>query len=169
MSFRTTPLALYTRTLHDLQQGYGRLARAQIDVASGKRLHTVSDDPADAARVLNSRNTLKKTLQARDSLTSAAFATQKQAEALESLSSVLTTARVKAEGAANGINSKAELKTFAAELDGLLEELVAKANTELEGRYLFSGSKVGTPPILTSGPGGSIQSIRYGGDDLTRM
>lgn len=169
MTIRTTPLALYTRTLSDLQRSYGRLAQAQIDVASGKRLHFVSDDPADAARLLSTKGALARTLQARESLSSASFATQKQSEVLESLSTVLSTARVKAEGAANGINSKFELETFAAELDGLLGELVAKANTKLEGRYLFSGSKVGTPPILTGGAGGSIQSVQYGGDDLTRM
>lgn len=169
MTVRTTPLALYTRTLHDLQRSYGRLAQAQIDMASGKRLHVVSDGPADAARTLGTRNALLKTLQARDSISAAGFATQNQAEVLESISSALSAARAKAEGAANGINSKAELKTFANEIDGLLEEIVAKANTQLEGRYLFSGSKVNTPPILTKTSNGSIHSVSYGGDDLTRM
>ncbi|MFG0316028.1 MAG: flagellar hook-associated protein FlgL, partial [Planctomycetota bacterium JB042] len=168
MTIRTTPLALYTRTLHDLQRTYGRLAQAQVDVSSGKRLRVVSDDPADAARALNTRNSLRQTLQARESISNASFATQTQAEVLESLSSVLTAARAKAEGAANGINSPTELKTYAAELDGFLQELVAKANTELEGRYLFSGSKVHTPPIQTQGPGGKISSVLYAGDDLTR-
>ena len=168
MPIRSSPLSLYLRSRYDLNATYARLAQAQIEISSGRRIHVLSDDPADGARALDTRVSLLRTGQARDSVVAAQFSSERQAELLESISTIIADARATAVAAGNGVNSEAELKTFATELDGKLAELISIANTKLEGRYLFSGSKVNTPPILTKSSNGSVISVSYAGDDLTR-
>ncbi len=169
MTFRITPAILFEHSRFDLTSAYARFARAQGQISSGKRITRFSQDPAAASRALDLKVTLARTVQQRESITAARFAADTQAALLEEVSGLLIDARAAAQDAASGTNSPSDLKTVAAELNSILEQIVAKANQQLQGRYVFAGSRVDTVPFTASKALGSISAVTYAGDDITRQ
>jgi flagellar hook-associated protein 3 len=169
MPFRITPQVLYRRSLFDMTNGYQRLAEAQQDISTTKRLRVFSDDAADASRALDLRTTIQRSVQSRASIDDATRASDSQAELLEQVSDLVAQARALGESAASDAKSDSDLKAIAAEIDTILDQLVATANQRNEGRYLFSGSRTDTKSFVAKRSFGRVTGVSYQGDDIVRQ
>ena len=149
------------RQMNELQTA---ISKVQTQIATGQQLTKPSDDPVKVTAIGRINSAL-----ARQSSYSATLATvgdrlTSTETSVKSASDIMT--RVKELGiqAANGTLGSGDRANIADELATLRDTLVSLANTQdVNGAYLFSGSKVNQPPFGKSSDG----TVEYIGD-LTR-
>jgi flagellar hook-associated protein 3 FlgL len=128
-----------------------KLATAQQQVATGKRIHTISDDPQAVRQAVGEHATLG----ALDAYTrSADSATARLLAADSVLSSIVDkiSAAIVSGTAARGSNVTAAARdAHAAELRSLRDGLLNDFNASVSGTYLFSGTEVTTPAFANVG------------------
>jgi flagellar hook-associated protein 3 FlgL len=133
-----------------------------LELSSGRRVNTPSDDPASAAQYIEN---LAQTAQA-DSFQSAANSINGQLQTADSTLSSVVTALQRAmtlgiEGA-NGTLSDSNRAAITTELQGIQNQLVSLANTSYQGQYIFSGT-VQTQPYAADPTAAS--GVRYDGNN----
>jgi flagellar hook-associated protein 3 FlgL len=138
---------LNTTAVNDLARVWSRLQGLQSQIATGKRVSKPSDDPIAADRVLRVRSQQRATEQytrnlneAREFATASDAAITRLVEVADRIQEIV----VQVADSSYGPEARAGL---AAELDGLLEELVGLANTEYAGKRLFGGYQTREEPF----------------------
>jgi flagellar hook-associated protein 3 FlgL len=116
-----------------------RLNRAQLELTSGKRINTASDDPDQISYLLQARAGLGNTTQAKTNLGRVKTEVDTAESAMATAVSLVERARVLSSQGANGTASAQTRASLADELGGVLKQLVAITNTTVEGRSIFSG------------------------------
>ena len=131
-------------------------------VASGRRINRLADDPAASAALVQSQSQIKKTDQFLKNLTSLRAQLQSGDSALNSVVAVLTRAITMGIQGANGTLSPEDRKAIAQEVSGIQEQVLGLANSAFSGSYLFAGTAVTVPPFAldSSQPSG----VRYDGN-----
>jgi len=132
--------------LADLQQSQSMLNTALQEVSTGKRVNSLSDDPAASSQMV--QNTLESANvdQYTNNITSVLTNVQQADSALTSVVTSLTQAVSLGTQAANGTNSAANLSAIAQQVQSILSSVVAAANTSVSGNYLFGGTNTSTAP-----------------------
>lgn len=142
---RVTGNSLATSILGANQQNLARLATYQLQLATGKKLNQVSDDPVAAKQSMRYRAEgmqMQKYLDNIDKATSFMNATD---QSLGEMSKLLDEAKSLAVQGANGTQDAASRKTLGASVDSLLSRLVDLSNTVHDGRFLFGGTATVQP------------------------
>jgi flagellar hook-associated protein 3 FlgL len=121
------------------------MARAQEQVASGKRLNRPSDGPPDVQQAVKYNQTLASMAQYLRNIGAAQNATSTAETALASAGDVVQRLKELSLQAANDTLSASERQAVKAEVDQLAAQLVSLANTRNGDDYVFSGQKTSTP------------------------
>ena len=116
-----------------------RLNRAQLELTSGKRVNTVSDDPDQISSLLQARADLENTLQTKTDLGRVKTEVDTAESVMATAVSLVEHARVLAAQGATGTATPATRKNLADQLGDVLKQLVSISNTTVEGRNIFSG------------------------------
>jgi flagellar hook-associated protein 3 FlgL len=116
-----------------------RLERAQRQVSSGKRIETASDAPDQVAELLSVRSDIARNQQIQTNLASYKLETDVAANALEQASSVLDSVKSLTSTALDGSMSATMQANLVQEVQGFMQDMVGIANTQVNGRYIFSG------------------------------
>jgi flagellar hook-associated protein 3 FlgL len=127
--------------LKSLAETTRRMEVAQQQISSGKRLVTVSDDPDQISSLLQVRLELETTQQVQQNLARYKTEVDTAEAGLATVQTIVDRARVLGAQAANSATSQVALNGIANELQALIERVVAVANTNVEGRYVFSGDQ----------------------------
>jgi flagellar hook-associated protein 3 FlgL len=99
---------------------------------------------------------------------STSLATVKQASSvLSSVVTALTSAQSAGIEGANGTNTAANMKAIASQVQGILESVVADANTTVGGAYLFGGTSTSTP--YTADPTSSTGYTYNGNNQISSV
>ena len=167
--------------LSDLRRVQERLAAAQSQVSSGKRIEKPSDDPLGAERAMRLNDQLESTGAYRTAVDESRSWLDATDSALSSLSEVVQHVRELTLQAANGSTSDAGRQSIKAQIDQLTEEAKHTLNSAYDGRSIFSGAATDTPPYSAAtgdayqgdaspvvrqiGPGVSVQ-VNVTGDDV---
>jgi flagellar hook-associated protein 3 FlgL len=129
-----------------------QFARAQQQVASGKRTSRPSEDPMATERAIQDTaelSTIDGYSQSSDSATARLSILD---GALSSMTDILTSALATAAGAHGSEISQVTRDTSSAKLTGLREALAGALNTKIRGVYVFGGSEAQIQPYAnTSG------------------
>jgi flagellar hook-associated protein 3 FlgL len=131
--------------LKSLAETTRRMEVAQQQISSGKRLLTVSDDPDQISSLLQVRLELETTQQVQQNLARYKTEVDTAESALSTAQTIVDRGRVLGAQAANSATSQLALDAIANELQSLMERVVAVANTNVEGRYIFSGDQDSQP------------------------
>jgi flagellar hook-associated protein 3 FlgL len=134
------------RFLLDVRRHQRRLDTAQRQLTSGLKLTRVSDAPDQVSRLLTARNGLERVEQTQLNLGRVKTEVDTAEKALATAVSLVERARVLGAQGSSGHQDAGTRAQVAAELQGVLERLVATANVAVEGRYLFSGDSDQTAP-----------------------
>jgi flagellar hook-associated protein 3 len=132
---------------YDIQQSESSLATAEQQVSTGLRVQQLSDPSASAnmVRSLMESSTI-------DQYTKNVSALQSQMQTASSALSQVVTAMTSAVSSGTAGSSQSltasNLTSIAASVEGLLQTVVAQANTSYEGTYVFGGSATTTPPFV---------------------
>jgi flagellar hook-associated protein 3 FlgL len=135
------------RFLESLRALNQRQERAVRQLSSGKRVQSVSDDPDAVAVILQARAQTARLEQIQANLNRLRTETDAAEGALQQAVKLMD--RVRSLGAAaTGTQQTAETRAgIAGEIADILERLVGLANTEIDGRFIFSGDSDATPPL----------------------
>jgi flagellar hook-associated protein 3 FlgL len=116
-----------------------KLNRAQLELTSGKRINTASDDPDQISYLLQARAGLGNTTQAKTNLGRVKTEVDTAESVMATAVSLVERARVLSSQGATGTASAQTRTNLANELGDVLKQLVAITNTSVEGRSIFSG------------------------------
>ena len=154
----------YWQAVSDLQRNQGEIARLQAGVASGRRIHKPSDDPAGATRALDIGEALARIEQY---ATNARLADQRLAledSTLVGVQHLVMRVKELALAAGSATHGPESRRAFGAEVAQRLSELVDLANVrDANGDYLFAGGKSATRPFALDAGG-----VTYAGDQVAR-
>jgi flagellar hook-associated protein 3 FlgL len=132
--------------LAGLDQIQQNLQTAQTQLTTGLKINEVSDDPTQIADLWQTRSQLDQAQQIDSNLGQVQTEVNTGQSSLQS--AVLLVQRAETLGA-QGATDTADANTrqnLASELGSILQELVATANTQVAGRYIFAGDTDQTQP-----------------------
>jgi flagellar hook-associated protein 3 FlgL len=141
--------------------------QAQRQVASGRRLEAASDSPDDVPRLLQVRSEIARLEQTEKDLANATSETLAAEHALQTAAKLMDRVRTLGAQGASSFASAATRQGLAEEVGDILKRLVALANTESLGRYIFAGNNDQQAPYVwdeTSTPKWGL----YEGTDAAR-
>jgi len=148
---RITQSTLTDRFLADYQATLRRIARAEEQLATGRKVVRPSDDPVIALRVLRTESLLRDVAQFRRNAGYAQSFLDAQEKALAEGEDLLKRVRELLVQGANTSLSQEAREAVAAELHAVREQFVTVANTNLGGRYVFSGEATTEPAYDSAG------------------
>lgn len=133
--------ALFLANLNRIEQ---QLAVANNQVASGKRITVASDAPDQIDSLLQLRADWQRNSQIQSNLVLAKTDAQGADTALTSAISLMDRATTLAAQGASSTQSAAARASMAPEVQSLLEQMVGLSQTQVQGRYIFSGDQDGS-------------------------
>lgn len=131
-------LANVNRIEHNLES-------ANQQLSSGKRVNVASDAPEQIGNLLQLNTNLQRNNQIQSNLTMALTDAQAADSALTSAAGLMDTAIQLATQGANGTQTAANRLSMAQRVQGLLEQMVTYSQTQVTGRYIFSGDQDQNP------------------------
>jgi flagellar hook-associated protein 3 FlgL len=131
-----------------LQLNQDRLSKLTEQMASGQRIMVPSDDPVDSVRLSRLEREESSVKQYRDNIAAVKIRLSKNEGYLTSMVDDMISGRDQLVWASDGGNAPQDLNAMVTPLVALRDSLFYTANTvDQEGRYIFSGTLTGTPPI----------------------
>ena len=166
MPFRITQESLSRTTLSNIKLNYKKMQEIQEKLSSGKQINRPSDDPSGARKVLGLRTEDLQVQQFLDNTETAKEQINYTSNTLESIQEIFTKIKGLTIQAGNDTLGQSDRKIIANELDELLESVLQNANTDNNGRYIFSGTKTLTSAFTaTRDSNGNISSVSYNGNN----
>jgi flagellar hook-associated protein 3 FlgL len=156
----------FDRALNQMVTTQNSLAQSQAQLSTGKKVVQVSDAPDEATAIQR----LKSVIARQDSFEQAVKTTQNRLNAeetaLDATANIMVRMKELTIQALNDTYGPDDREIIAVEMQGLQEDLLSYANTrDANGAYLFSGSRVFTPPFGANAQG----DIVYQGDETVNL
>ncbi|GAC1597603.1 MAG: hypothetical protein NVS3B28_29500 [Candidatus Velthaea sp.] len=149
-----------TTSIDNLQVNFANIG---TQISSGKQFNAPSDDPTRVGQDLSVRTTLANQAQAANNVQSATSELTTTDGALANLTSILQSVRTLGIQGATDTLTSGQRESLANQLDQLLQQTVAIANTDYGGKYIFAGSAPqATPPVVPQGS--PISGVKFTGN-----
>ncbi|MDP2862611.1 MAG: flagellar hook-associated protein FlgL [Desulfobacterales bacterium] len=127
-------------------------------VSSGKRISDLSDDPVGLTQSLKIKSVLSGLDQMGRNISLGKSWLVSSESALSHVQELISDAKALSIQMASGTTGAMQRASASLTVQNMLDEIVSLANTEVGGRYIFSGSKTDTAPFSSDG-------ITYNGND----
>jgi flagellar hook-associated protein 3 FlgL len=149
-----------------LSRNGDRLSKLMEQMATQKRVNVPSDDPIAATRLVQINREQSAIKQYQSNITRISGTLAIQESHVTAINNQLLSLNDKLLSAANGTHSQQDMSGYGAEIDSMIDSLVASMNAQNEnGSYLFSGTKTGTKPVQWDEASGKYV---YAGNDSSR-
>jgi len=157
-------MRISTSTAYD--RGTAAILRENVDlnktllqIATGKRILTPADDPADAARILGLNQQKERTTKFQDNISAAESNLQIEDVTLQNIVDLLQRTRELTIQGNNDTYDAEQRRSIAYEIEELSESLYGYANTvDGQGNYLFGGFRNDQQPF-TLGANGDVSYV----------
>jgi len=137
---RVTNSILISDLVRTLNERMRVLSDLENQVATGKRVYYASDDPAAAGLILELRNRLRQNSQFQENAENAVAWLGETDSVLQQMNDLLIQARADAEAGANEAMTPEDMMALAEQVNGYLENALAFANDQYQGKSLFGGT-----------------------------
>ncbi len=154
------------RFLSALNKTENRAAQAEREISSGTRLSTASDAPDIIGPALSLRSQLAQTLQIETNLGMFKSETDAAEQAVSNAVQSLQQANTLGTQGASETCTPEQRQSLASQVDASVRQVLASANTETSGRYLFSGDTDQVAPYSIDASG---NVSGYNGSASTRQ
>ena len=141
---RVSSKAMWDTTRYQLGNITNELTEASIIIATGKRINSLKDDPVGVTRVLNLKSNLSDLDQIRKNLATAQTWLDAGETALSSVQDIVTESKTLAIAMRSDTVNADDRQVSAEQIRGYILELESLANTQVQGQYIFSGTKTDT-------------------------
>lgn len=156
--------SMLTQSLQaNLDKALSNYNDTQQEISTGKKLNLPSDDPAGAAQAILIRQSLVDNNQYQRDTTQAKSFLSATDTAYNSVENIISAARQIASQGANSTQTTDSYNSMVEQVDGLVTSLINVANSDIHGKYLFSGTKTQTPPYVDNAAAHATQPT-YQGD-----
>ena len=122
------------------------LQTAQTELTTGLQINNVSDDPSEIADIWRLNSELDQTQQTQTNLGQVQTEVDTAQTALQAAVTLVEQAETYGTQGASDTSSATTRQDLANSLGGILQQLVATANTTVQGRYIFAGDTDQTTP-----------------------
>lgn len=147
--------------VYDIESIESQVSQTQNQLSTGLTLQNAADNPVAMSEVNDLNVELSASQQYQSNASSANTSLELEEQALTDATDTIQSAQSLATEANDGSLTSADQQDIATQLQQLLEQLVATANsTDSNGNYLFSGTASGTQPFADSGSG-----VTYSGSE----
>lgn len=149
------------RYLADLNRTQTQINQTTAQVTSGKRVTQASDDPADLPEILQLEANISQNQQVQTNLSSATTELQGADSALQTVVSLLQEAESAASQAATSTTTATARAALVSQVSSIQQQLVSLSQTQVSGRYIFSGDQDTQPAyqLDSSGTNGVTQVV----------
>lgn len=151
----------FQRSVAAMTDQQTELHKTDIQLASGKRILSASDDPAASARILGLHKAIDTVDQYQSNVERATMRLEQEEGTVGNVVDLLQRANELTIQANNDVLTLEDRQTIAIEVHNLLDELVGLANAKTpDGEYVFSGFQAKTKPFNQVATG----TFSYSGD-----
>ncbi|EQK16493.1 flagellar hook-associated protein FlgL [Clostridioides difficile] len=133
--------------LNSLQDNLQRLDKVNRQVNTTKEINKLSDNPYKAIKILNSKSEIKTMETYVENCKDTGNWLETTDTALDQLGKLLSDIKKTLVASGDGAYSDDELKTLSNETNEKMKEIANALNATHEGKYIFSGSNTGVPPV----------------------
>ncbi|MBW1776917.1 MAG: flagellar hook-associated protein 3 [Deltaproteobacteria bacterium] len=127
-----------------------RLYALRHQAATGKQMNLPSDNPAGIRPVLKYRLQIKDVDRRLNQISMALGEMEILDSSLDQVENILVVAKEAAIGAMNAVANQTDLETYADRIGKLFDEMLQAANTQSNGKYLYSGYRETTRPFTVN-------------------
>lgn len=165
MPSRITLETLINSTLMNVQLSASRMHKLQEQIATGKKIVRPSDDPDGARKVLNFRSEDLKLEQFDKNVQTSMQSIQFSESILQNTADTINRVQELIVQGVNATTEQGVRDVIAKEIDGMLESVLANANSQRLGRYIFAGTETSTKPFETTrNANGEVTAVTYMGN-----
>jgi len=164
MALRVTQQSQTTLALTNLTESLLKRTELQKQVASGRRISNISDDPLAARSGMVNQSTLEQIEQYIRNIKSADGQLTMAESALQDVNTHLLSAHSIALDGAQDTSSKESRSAAGLQIQQILESMMNLANSKYEGNYIFAGHNNTVTPFQRVN-----NVVNYTGDDGTLL
>lgn len=143
---RVTDLSSLNTHLRMLSDTKSKLSEVQQNVATGKKIHNPSDNPAATGRVINYSKHISKNESYLNNITNAVSFMEHGNLIMESMHDRITDSLTELAGLGDGSSSE-KFSIASEKIDAMFQNILQLANTRHDEKYLFSGTDYSQPPF----------------------
>jgi flagellar hook-associated protein 3 FlgL len=141
------------------------MQKLQEQIATGKKIIRPSDDPDGARKVLNFRSEDLKLEQFSKNVQTSMQSIQYSESILQNTADAINRVQELIVQGVNPTTAQGVRDVIAKEIDGMLETVLANANSQRLGRYIFAGTETSTKPFETArNANGEVTAVTYMGN-----
>lgn len=176
---RVTEGTMANNSLANLQRVRERIEQLYQEVSTGVKVSRPGDDPLSAQQILDLNGLLEDGEQYTKNISTGTTYLSAMESSLSGMGDALVRVKELALNAANGTLGAEDRVSVSQEVKQLREQLITLGNSQVNGRYVFSGFRNDTPPFdangAYSGGDGDLRiqidrtntiSVNYTGDKL---
>lgn len=176
---RVTEGTMANNSLANLQRVRERIEQLYQEVSTGVKISRPGDDPLSAQQILDLNGLLEDGEQYAKNISTGTTYLSAMESALSGMGDAVVRVKELALNAANGTLGADDRVSVRQEVQQLKEQLITLGNSQVNGRYVFSGFRNDTPPFdangAYSGGDGDLRiqidrtntiSVNYTGDKL---
>lgn len=147
----------------------GNLTEAVSDgnlvVSTGKQINRLSDNPSGLSQVMKIKSSIGNIAQYDKNMDLAVTWLTGGESALSSINDLVLDMQLLSNQMANASNNANQRADAAETAAGVLEQIISLANTEVNGNYIFSGTRTNVNPFAVDDQS-NPEEVRYQGDNI---
>lgn len=159
---RITNSMLVRNMMTNLSRSMSRMHQYETQLATGKRITKISQDPVGVIKSLQARKNLSKSVQYKENAEDAQSVLDFTETALMDINNLLKRAYELTVNAPNDTNTPSEREAIAVEIDQIKHQLINTLNATYGSQHIFGGYNVATAPFREING-----TFLYNGEDLT--
>lgn len=156
MYVRTTNLGVSDTLIQYMLNASSKYNELSVEASSGKKVAKPSDDAVAATNILKTSASLDKLNGYLSTMSTAQTELNTLDDSLTSLTKAIQNATDLATQASNGTYSTTDLQNIKSQVDSILSSVIDTANTQYNGKYIFSGTATSTQTYTTDATTGAI-------------
>jgi len=138
---RVTQSTIYQNISQNISKITEQLKNVNEQIGSSKRINKPSDDPLGLTHALNLKGVLSRINQYGTNINHSQTWLQATESSLQSVQELITRAKILANQMSTETYNATDRANAAEEVQNIIEQLVQLGNTQVNGRYIFSGDK----------------------------
>lgn len=161
---------IFDRAINGVIDNQIGLSETQLQLSTGKKLITPSDDPVGAASVLRLTEELDQITQYNRNNTLLQNSLSQEEAVLSNVTSSANRARVLVVQAGNGINTDEDRTAIAGELAQIRDEIFDLMNSQdANGNYIFAGNQSDSPAFVYNATATGNRYVFQGDDGQNKL
>ena len=144
---RVTEEGIYRNLTSYIQSNLEKVSNLNEEISSGKKILNISDSPVEYSQLIKYKKKLKHIEQYNKDITRADAWLKTTNSSIENINDITRQIKILTEQAATETYSSENRKEISYSIDSYAEELMQNINTDINGKYIFSGFKTDKKPF----------------------